>query len=369
MRSEPLRSSRRNRFIFAPLGLLALLAVSGCGDDQPTDPGDASAPIDTFPPRDTITIEIDGLPPMAIPSNNPITVQGVRLGRRLFYDPILSGDSTLSCGGCHAPRFAFSDSSNRFSEGIAGLLAERNTPPIINAGWSAQLFWDGRALSLEDQAREPVADPIEMNLPWNEAISRLRTHRDYPALFGQAYGTTEITETKVVRAIAQFERTLISLDSKYDRFLRDEEPFTDSERQGLALFFSEKGGCFHCHGVNDLLTDDLFHDIALDSMPPDAGRSAVTSLESDRGKFKTPTLRNIELTRPYMHDGRFDSLEEVLDHYRSGGFPSPNADALFPVGRGFDLTDQETADLIAFLKTLTDLGFVQNPDYGPPVKE
>jgi cytochrome c peroxidase len=309
---------------------LGLCALAGCSGKDVTAPGSGSE----FEPPDTLQVEIPpGLPHFRNPDDNPLTVQGVHLGRLLFFDPILSGDSTEACGTCHSPSFAFTDHGKQFSEGIRpGTVGTRNAPPIFNLAWLRGFFWDGRAPSLEAQALQPVPNPNEMDLDWNTAVARLQRHPEYPALFGAAFGTSEITRDRVVQAIAQFERTIISADSKYDRWNRHEVELTPSERRGFELFFTERGDCFHCHG-GPLLTDGLFHDNGLDAVPPDSGRGAITGLATDYGKFKTPSLRNIEYTAPYMHDGRFQTLTEV-----------------------------------AFLKTLSDPTYLSNPDYSNPYK-
>jgi cytochrome c peroxidase len=317
-------------------------------------------------PTDTLIFAPPGFPPMVVPPDNPTTTDGVLLGRMLYYDPILSGDSTLACAGCHMPERAFTD-DKRFSVGIDGIEGDRNAPAVINVGWMRELFWDGRAPGVEDQARQPVTNPIEMHLEWAEAVSRLEAHPTYPRLFTRAFGTPEISEDRVVKAIAQFERTMVSANSKYDRWFRGEDVFTESELNGFTLFFTEVGDCFHCHvGDNGLFTDNLYHNIGLESEIVDVGRYAVTGRESDRGLFKTPTLRNLDFTAPYMHDGRFQTLDEVVQHYNSGGHPSPTVDPLIRVNVGLGLTDSQKRDLIAFLRTLNDPGFVENPAFWNP---
>jgi len=336
------------------------LAAAGCGEEGTGPPG-SSEP-------EPYTPDTHGLFPLPDTPDNPMTVQGVALGRRLFHDPILSGDYTQSCATCHAQAFAFSDNGRRFSEGIDGSVGTRNAPTIVNVPWSPDFFWEGRAATLEDQARAPVPNPIEMNLPWEEALDRLRAHPEYPAMFGRAFRTEEITQDRVVMAIAQFERTLLSQDSKWDRVHRGEAEFTPEEARGQTFFFTERGDCFHCHGTS-LFTDHRHHDNGLDLDPADPGRMAVTGDPFDRGKFRSPSLRNAEVTGPYMHDGRFATLEEVIEHYSTGIQDSPNLDPLLKIPRPGDtqeFTAQEKSDLLAFLRTLTDPVFLSNPDYGPP---
>jgi len=299
-----------------------------------------------------------GFPDMIIPEDNPMTVEGIELGRKLFNDPILSGDGTQSCISCHIQSANFSD-TNQFSTGINGMHGNRNASTIINSGWNNSNFWDGRAITLEEQAFSPVVDPIEMNDTWSNVENKLNSNSEYIQLFKQAYNIDYIDSTHVVMAIAQFERTLISNNSKFDKYSRGEEVFTKSELNGFAIFNSEKGDCFHCHGTS-LFTDNLFHNNGLDVEPfLDLGLGKITENTNDNGKFKTPTLRNIEVSAPYMHDGRFATLEKVIEHYDSGGHFSSTVDPLMKkLGVGLNLTNQEKSDLIAFLKTLTDYDYI-----------
>jgi len=299
-----------------------------------------------------------GFPDMITPSNNPTTIEGVFLGDKLFHDKILSGDESQSCSSCHKKEFGFSD-ENRFSEGIDGLLGDRNASTIINAGWNTKNFWDGRTITLEDQAFGPVVNPIEMHDIWLNVENKLNTNEEYVQLFKEAFNIDYIDSNHVVMAIAQFERTLISANSKFDKYLRGETQLTASEFGGYAIFNSEKGDCFHCHGTQ-MFMDNLFHNNGLDPEPfTDLGLGKITNNASDNAKFKTPTLRNIEFSAPYMHDGRFSTLEEVVEHYNSGGEYSLTVDPLMKkLGVGLQLTNQEKADLVAFLKTLTDTDFL-----------
>ena len=332
---------------------LAALLLWACGDDGPT----AS---DTDDLRRGTPLDIDvpfRFPELSSPADNPMTVEGVALGRQLFFDPILSIDSTIACGSCHLPEFAFSDTA-QFSRGVAGVTG-RNSMSIANLAWAPSLFWDGRAATLEAQVLMPVADAVEMGETWDNVEGKLRRHAGYPALFEAAFPGQPITRDHVARAIAQYERTLLSGESRYDRFLRGEVGFSDAELAGERVFNSERGDCFHCHGTV-LLSDNRFHNNGLDADPTDAGRAGVTGAETDRGRFRTPTLRNIELTPPYMHDGRFATLEEVLDHYDGGLHRNELLDPLL-LGTSEErrLTADERAALIAFLRTLTDPGFIE----------
>jgi cytochrome c peroxidase len=314
---------------------------------------------------ETLQVEVQGFPAQQIPPDNPTTRQGVELGRRLFHDPILSGDDTQSCASCHSQAFSFTDNGRRFSQGIDGIEGTRNAPALINVGWIRSFFWDGRAASLEDQALQPVPNPIEMHEEWPDVVTDLEGDPTYPDLFAAAFGDPAITRERVVKAIAQFERTFVSNDSKYDRFLRGEVELTPQEDRGFRIFFTERGDCFHCHG-NILLTDNVFHNTGLDSeFTADPGLFAVTHQPSDLGLFKTPTLRNVEYTAPYMHDGRFNTLEEVVQHYNRGTVYSPTVDPLMRPSTGLGLSDDEVADLVAFLSTFSDPAYLTNPDYGP----
>tara|TARA_Y100001968_G_C19406170_1_gene743753 strand:+ start:669 stop:1739 length:1071 start_codon:yes stop_codon:yes gene_type:complete len=298
-----------------------------------------------------------GFPDMIIPSDNPMTVEGVELGKKLFKDPILSANNTLACINCHLPSSSFSD-PNQFSTGVNGTLGDRHASALINVGWNNSFNWDGSASSLEEQAFEPVTNPLEMHNSWKNVENTLNQHPEYLQLFKQAFNIDYIDSLHVVKAIAQFERSLISTNSKFDKYLRGEIALTASELNGYAIFNSEKGDCFHCHGTQ-MFMDNQFHNNGLDIEPfLDLGLGSVTGNPSDNGKFKTPTLRNIELTAPYMHDGRFANLEEVIEHYDNGGHYSSTVDPLMKkLGVGLLLTNQEKEDLISFLLTLTDEEF------------
>ncbi|MAE08791.1 MAG: cytochrome-c peroxidase [Bacteroidetes bacterium] len=340
--------------------LLTNCKKAGSGDENPQE---------TFDPTPLELIIPQGFPDMVIPDNNPLTVEGVALGRLLFYDEILSGNDSQSCATCHSQSFAFSDNGKQTSEGIDGIKGDRNAPAVINIGWLPSLFWDGRAKTIEEQALGPVPNPIEMHLEWTDAEIKLNNHANYPDLFFKSFGTHEIDSMLVVKAIAQFERTIISSNSKWDKYLRGEVSLSQTEAKGFEIFFTEKGDCFHCH-TTILFTDNLFHNNGLDSIFNDEGLSNITNNPNDQGKFKTPTLRNIEFTAPYMHDGRFTTLEEVIDFYSEGIVWSSTIDPLMKkVSQGgVHLNEEEKNNLIAFVKTLTDTTFVNNSDYSNPFK-
>ncbi|MCO6501212.1 MAG: cytochrome-c peroxidase [Vicingus serpentipes] len=312
------------------------------------------------------------LPPPLIPPNNPLTVEGIELGRRLFFDPILSGDGTQSCATCHAPDIAFTD-TNQFSTGIDGLQGNRNSMPIFNVAWnfSQKFFWDGRAPNVEAQAIGPVVNPIEMHNTWPAAMASLQAHPTYPNLFLAAFGTNVIDSILVTKAIAQFERTIVSGNSRFDRYLLGQISLTPSEISGFNVFMTESGGdCFHCHGnsANPLWTDNTFRNNGLDATFTDLGLGAITGNPADNGKFKTPSLRNLVFTAPYMHDGRFATIDEVLEHYSTGVKLSStiDPDMQFSGQGGVQMTPQEKADLKAFLLALTDSSFINNPAYKAP---
>lgn len=306
------------------------------------------------------------------PLNNPQTVEGIALGKKLFFDPILSGNNTQACADCHAPQNAFTDSS-RFSDGIDGSIGNRNSMPLFNLAWNydEKFFWDGNVFSLEHQAFIPVSDPKEMKSSWTEVEQKLQNHLEYPTLFQLAFGTTAIDSTLVTKAIAQFERTLISSNSKFDKHLLGEATLTPEELNGFNIFMDEtKGDCFHCHGSdkNPLWTDNLFHNNGLDNPFTDLGLGKVTGDPADNGKFKTPSLRNLVYTAPYMHDGRFETLDEVINHYSQGLKNSPTIDPLMKkvAQGGVGLTTQEKAQLKAFLLTLSDETFINNTSFTNP---
>ena len=304
-----------------------------------------------------------------VPANNPLTEEGVALGKKLFFDRILSGDGSQSCASCHNPKKAFTD-QQQFSTGIQGESGERNAMPLFNLAWNfdERFAWDGKEFGLEEQALEPVSNPIEMHANWKKVTERIRQHPTYPNLFLQAFGTSKIDSIMITKAIAQFERTLISGNSKFDQFLRKETTLTPEEQNGFDVFMDEaKGDCFHCHGSNNnpLWTDNKFHNNGLDATFKDLGFGNVTGDTNDNGKFKSPSIRNLAFTPPYMHDGRFSTLEEVINHYSEGLKKSATIDPLMKnIDKGgVQLSTQDKADLKAFLLTLSDNDFIENPTF------
>ena len=315
-----------------------------------------------------------------VPTTNPLTEEGIALGKKLFFDTILSKNNTQSCASCHFPEKAFADTA-RFSTGVDGQLGNRNSMPLFNLAWNfgERFAWDGKELSLERQVLEPVQNPVELHGDWKEIATQLQNHPEYPTLFTQAFGTTTIDSTLVAKAIAQFERTLISGNSKFDQYLLGNIELTPQELNGFQVFMDEdRGDCFHCHGSNNnpLWTDNAFHNNALDATFTDLGLGKITGDPNDNGKFRSPSLRNLKFTAPYMHDGRFETLEDVMTHYNSGIQRSETLSPLIleadnlktnPTGaQGLNLSPIEVDAIIAFLHTLTDESFLGNPDLSDP---
>lgn len=297
-----------------------------------------------------------GLDPVPVPANNPQTPEKVALGRLLFFDPRLSGDHTVACAGCHDPKLGWSNGLS-LGFGIKGQTGRRSVPSALNAAYSDTLFWDGRAKSLEEQALGPITNPREMGGSPAGVVEALKGIPAYVERFGQAFGTPEVTIERVLKALAAYERTLLSGSSPFDRYKYggDREALTSAQVRGMELFRDKEGpNCAKCHRFDDFsadFTDFRFHNVGvgMDHPDPDVGREAVTGRPEDRGKFRTPSLRNIARTAPYMHDGRFATLEQVVDFYSKGATPNPNLD---PELHPFDLTERQKADLIAFLHAL-----------------
>ena len=341
--------------------LFCAVAIVSCKKDDTTD-----TPVEPGPTPYTLTIP-QGLPQMQIPAENPLTVEGIALGRRLFFDPILSGNQTMSCGSCHNQAFAFTDSTLQFSVGIDNIPGTRNSMPLFNLGYQKKFFWDGGAADLESQVIGPIENPVEMHAMLGDVIARLNAHSEYPALFKKAFGVDKIASLHLMRAIAQFERTMLSGNSKFDKYKRGEASLSAQEMSGMALFETEaKGDCNHCHSLGSTFSDFEFRNNGVDSIYADPGRYKITLNPSDSGKFKTPSLRNIALTAPYMHDGRFATLEQCLEHYNTGFRYSPTLDPTLQASVKGRMNTQEMADITAFLKTLTDEEFIRNPRFKKP---
>ncbi len=337
-----------NRLIPGAAVVLFMFLITACRKD----PGNHVHPIHKTTPYD---LEVpERFPPPDIPKDNPMTQEGVKLGRHLYYEPLLSKGGPQegnSCSSCHQQKDGFSTPGT-------------NVLPHLNLAWSRAFLWKGGVKGgLEEAMHFEVADFFQADL------DHLRKTQKYPGLYEAAFGTEKITTERTTKALAQFLRTVISADSKFDRYLRGEVSLTPSEANGLNIFNSEKGDCFHCHNLT-LFTDGEFHNIGLDSTfsGEDRGRFLVTGDSADIGKFKTPTLRNAELRPPYMHDGRFETLAEVVEHYNSGVKPSRTLAPVMSKDQDLKLhlTPQEKKDLVAFLKTLTDTVCTSKEEFGEP---
>lgn len=346
----------RYRSALLLLSVCSLLLIAACSKDEKINDM-TSAGLTPY----NLKIPF-GFSPMQMPTDNPLTEEGVALGKLLFFDPILSGDNTMSCASCHIQKFGFTDSTNRFSTGIDGLKGPRNSMPLFNLGWAQNFFWDGGAANLESQVVGPIQNPLEMHEDIANAISELNSHPTYPAMFKKVFGGDKVTTSMLMRAIAQFERTMVSGNSRYDQYVRGETALTAQELRGLNLFSDmSKGDCNHCHVLGGTFSDFEFRNTGLDSIAVDKGRELITLNPMDRGKFKTPSLRNIEVTGPYMHDGRFSTLEECIEHYNTGFKYTENLDPNLDHSVKGRLNQTEIEDIVAFLKTLTDEEFLNNP--------
>jgi cytochrome c peroxidase len=313
-----------------------------------------------------------GLPPVPMPADNPATAETIALGRRLYYDTILSKDSTISCATCHSPALGFSD-GQPVSTGIGKQKGGRNAPTVINSAYNTFQFWDGRAASLEEQAAGPMQNPIEMGHSIDGINNLLANNAAYKADFEKAFGPGPATFEKVTMAIAAFERTVLAGNSPFDKYMYggDRKAMSPAAIRGLEVFRNpQKGNCAVCHTIEKdhaLFTDNKFHNlgVGMDSKGElkDLGRYEVTKREEDKGAFKTPTLRNIARTAPYMHDGSLKTLKEVVDFYVGGGNSNPHLDK--EIKSLEHLSKQDREDLVAFMEALTG----EFPyEVGPPAK-
>ncbi len=306
-----------------------------------------------------------GLDPIVWPKDNPYTAEKAELGRLLFFDKRLSADNTVSCGSCHVPQHAFAEPAT-FSKGIHGQLTARNAPSILNRAYGLAQFWDGRAATLEEQAKIPIAGPGEMGNSLEACASTVRGIAGYRTWFANAYGSDDVTIDRIAMAIATFERTVLSGNSPYDRFIAgDKTALAADQLRGMKLFF-RKTKCDRCHeGPN--FTTNSFHNtgVGADKPQPDEGRYAVTHDPKDWGAFKTPSLRNVAETGPYMHDGSLKSLEDVIEFYDRGGVLNKNLDP--EMMKPLKLTRDEKADLVAFLRALSGEGWqkIRPPEQFP----
>jgi cytochrome c peroxidase len=355
------------------LGAVAVVCFSGCNRDD--DDGDVVVEWDTTP--FTLSFPQHIVAPQ-LPLDNPLTVAKVELGRMLFHEKKLSGDESMSCAACHLQSAAFTDTA-QFSEGIRGLEGHRNAMSVFNMAWNDNgFFWDGRAELLRHQSLLPIQDSLEMDETLVNAAAKLAADESYQHAFIRAFGDDEVSADRMSLAMEQFMLTITSFNSKYDRYLSGLESLTESELRGLELFnteynefFPEFSGadCQHCHGGPNFSNNQYMNNgLDEESEMQDIGRMAVTENPAHLGQFKVTSLRNIALTAPYMHDGRFSTLEEVIDHYNEGLHSSSTLDPALAatMSTGLMLTAQDKADLINFLHTLTDEQLAQDPNYSSP---
>ncbi|RIK62965.1 MAG: cytochrome-c peroxidase [Planctomycetota bacterium] len=360
VRKEPMNAQKSFSGLFAAIA--AAIVCSAFGVVASADPGPAGA-------------KLEPLGPVPVPADNPMTPEKIELGRMLYFDPRLSGDSSLSCAKCHDPSKGFSNGV-QLSDAYPGTKHWRHVPTVLNAAYAKFQFWDGRADSLEAQAVGPIAAPIEMNQNYTHLVEKLSGIPHYRDQFKKVFNS-DVTMDNLAKAIAAFERTIVSKPGKVDKYLSgDKSALTDSEKRGMELF-TGKANCIACHH-GALLTDNEFHTTGVPEIEPlqkeadriatrhffatdqkypnprsvdaDYGREFITKSQSDRGKFKTPSLRELKYTAPYMHNGAFETLEDVIEFYMKGGGDHKNKDALL---KPFDLTDQEFDDLLAFLEALS----------------
>ncbi len=313
-----------------------------------------------------------------VPTTNRIRNKGATLGRVLFYDTALSKNNTISCASCHIQEKSFSD-SNRFSVGFEGGLTARNSMSLVNARFyrNRRFFWDERAASLEEQVLMPIQDHIEMGLTLPELESKLAAIKRYKILFNRAFGDTLITSQRISRGLAQFVRSMVSYQAKYDVGLaqtnnprRPFANFSNSENRGKQLFFSPQTNCSQCHATAAFIGDRARNN-GLDAVLTDLGVGGITGRNNDLGEFKVPSLRNIEMTAPFMHDGRFTTLEQVIEHYNSGVQNNRNLDGRLRRGNGVRRLNLSTTDKTAlkdFLLTLTDRVFLSDEKFSSPFK-
>jgi cytochrome c peroxidase len=292
---------------------------------------------------------------------NSLTEEGFQLGRHLFYDPIISRDSTISCASCHLQQTGFTHVDHQLSHGIEGKIGTRNSMALINLAWNKDFMWDGGVNNLEVQPINPITNPVEMDESLEHVITKLQNSPKYKALFTKAFGDDKVTSQRLLKALAQFTVMLKSSNSKYDKVMRKEDAFAENEQHGYALF---KTNCASCH-KEPLFSDDKFekNGLAIDETLNDLGRIKITGKQEDYLRFKIPTLRNIQFTFPYMHDGRFKTLTEVIKHYNSLGHDKNLPKEL---AEPMNLSDNDRVDLVAFLLTLTDKEFLFDKRFGFP---
>lgn len=369
---KPLRTSILLTLVFS------VIILQQCKKDPPDactncPPAAIGTPYDLIVPV--------GFPQPFIPADNPMTVEGVELGKHLFFEKKLSGDLTMSCGGCHDQGFAFADTPDKIrSVGITGDSTRRHAMSIFNMAFHEVFFWDGRATSLEQLALMPIEDPVELNADLPTVIARLEADSDYPDLFNAAFGDDQVTAERMGKAIAQFVRTIVSANSKFDRVVRlQSESFSASEQRGFEMYNNEIGDCFHCHGMLETrflmgafgVNNTFLNNGNKADYSEDEGHKEVTGISGDLGKFKVPSTRNVAFSFPYMHDGSIPDLDSLIEFYNFGGHPGPgnNIDPnMKAAGVGRNWTKQQKEDLAAFLQTLTDFELLTDTAYADPFK-
>lgn len=294
-------------------------------------------------------------------NDNPLTEEGFQLGRNLFYDPILSKDNTISCASCHLQATGFTHVDHSLSHGIEGKIGTRNSMALMNLAWSKSFMWDGGVNHLDVQPIAPITSSIEMDETLENVVAKIQKSEKYQYLFQKAFGTSKITGQRVLKALSQFELQLVSSNSKYDKVMRKEDVFTQQEQKGYDLF---KTNCASCHN-EPLFTSEKFENngLTMDTTLKDMGRMKITNKQEDYLRFKVPTLRNSQFTFPYMHDGRFKTLTEVVKHYNSLG---NNRNLPKQLSKPMNLSDNERVDLVVFLKTLTDTEFLFDKRFSFP---
>lgn len=353
--------------------ILVLVTAMACSEIEDVEVGT----LPTYDPT-PYSLEVGEMPEPSIPPDNPLRVEGVKLGQMLFYEKRMSRNGTIACGSCHLQSKAFAD-PRKFSLGVDNLPGKRQAMAAFNLAWNSNgFFWDGRAPRLRDQALMPIQDHLEMDQDLTALVQRLSGIQLYRDQFKRAFGDETVNAFRISLALEQFMHSIVSYNSKYDRFERGDAELTASEMRGRDLFFGEYNpffpevsgaDCQHCHSGKNF-ENDLYINNGLDAEADftDLGHELVTGSASDRATFKVPTLRNIALTAPYMHDGRFHTLEDVVEHYDHGIHDSPTLHVTLrnTIGTGLMLSQQEKADLVAFLHTLTDESLTTNPAYSSP---
>jgi len=338
--------------IMVVVNFTMMLLFACSGEEEVATPFGFSKP-DDFPPA---TYNF---------SSNPVTEEGFELGRALFYDVRLSSDNTVSCGSCHVPEVSFADPIHRFSVGVGNQSGTRNAPALTNLAFRNFFMWDGGVNQLDFVPINAIESPVEMNIPLKDLVRKLNRLPDYPEKFKIVFGKDSIDSQQLLKALAQFQVMMVSSNAVYDQYREGKAVLTGAEMEGLTLF---KQKCSGCH-AGELFTDNYFHNNGLDAaFDKDSGRARITEFPGDAGKFLVPGLRNVALTAPYMHDGRFKTLMEVLDHYASGVKESTTLDPVLKQDDtiGIPLKEDEKEKIIAFLKTLTDRSFVGDLKFSDP---